>query len=453
MSSHTVNLKAFALSACPPFRRYWEHVEASPQLQSLLREGIWVAFGQVASAIGVLVGIRLLTEYVSPEVFGKVSLLIGIVSLGSSIFCLPLLQAALRFYPELATRMELPVLRRTIRGSLRWSIGFLIGIILLGGAAYSILQGISYSIFPLLAGLLAIETKRGLETNFLTAARRQRPFSIWVAAEAWVRPASAILAVIMLGASPQSVLLGYLAGTAGVLLIFLIVLKREGLTDASQIQRPNSGFSKEIWHYTRSLIPLGIVGWISSLSDRYIIGGMLGLEQVGIYAAAYGIINRGFSISGGIIELTLRPAYFQAVSSGDKVLELKTFRTWLGLTAVMCMGGVLAVYFLRNCIASLLLAETYRSSAALMPWIAAGMSLLIMAYVFEKPCYAYKQTKWVLLIQGTGALTSIGIGLVLVFLYGLWGAAIAVPIYYGFQFLVSCYAAQKVIAQKSKIND
>ncbi len=59
----------------------------------------------------MLLGIRLLTEFVSPEVFGTVSLLIGIATLGSTLFCNPLLQAAMRFYPELAREGQVPRLR------------------------------------------------------------------------------------------------------------------------------------------------------------------------------------------------------------------------------------------------------------------------------------------------------------------------------------------------------
>lgn len=404
-----------------------------------------MAFGQLASAFAMLGGIRLLTEYVPPDVFGNISLLLGVASLGSGIFCLPLLQAALRFYPEMAKKGELSIFRRTIGKSLSWSTALSIGIILLGGAIYSTLQGFSYFAFLSLAGLLALEAVRALQINFLTAARKQRLFSVWVTAESLARPVLAILAVIVIGSTPQNVLLGYLVGTGLIFLVFVLPLKKQHLAEEPKPFKSASGLSKEIWHYALPLIPLAIVGWISSLGDRFIIAGFLGLGQVGIYAAAYGLISRIFNMVGSIIELTLRPIYFNAVSSGNRNLESHIFRLWVTVTILVCGLGVLAIFILKNWIAFLLLAQDYRTSSSLLPWIACGISFLTIAYVFEKPCYAYMHTKWILLIQSVGAVISIPAIIALVILKGVQGAAMAVPIYYGIQLIISWLVASKVI--------
>src|SRR5436309_10519624 len=97
----------------------------SPNLQDLLSwnlgkskrvilgDGLWVFLGQLLSAIGALVGGRLLTEFIAPEVFGAVSLFLGVILLGSNLTCAPLFQSVLRFYPELASQGNVPVLRET----------------------------------------------------------------------------------------------------------------------------------------------------------------------------------------------------------------------------------------------------------------------------------------------------------------------------------------------------
>jgi O-antigen/teichoic acid export membrane protein len=99
---------------------------------------------------------------------------------------------------------------------------------------------------------------------------------------------------------------------------------------------------------------------------------------------------------------------------------------------------------LRNQIGSLLLAEHYRGAIKLMPWIALGYCLLVISYVFEKACYAYKRTKAVLYIQISGAIASICIAIPLVYYWGLQGAAVAVPLYFGIQLLVSIHMARRV---------
>lgn len=419
----------------PQVRREMENRAAPITFQPLLREGIWVAIGHFSSAIGVLVGIRLLTEYVPPQVFGTVSLLIGIISLGSGIFCMPLLQAALRFYSELAMRSELPVLRRTIRDSLRWSMGFLIGILLLGGAAYSILYGVSYLPFLLLSALLPLEIKRTLETNFLTAARRQCQFSIWLAAEAWVRPALAILAVIMLGATSESVLLGYFAGTGVVLFIFMRTVKREGLAAGKRIQSSNSKLYQEIHHYALPLMPLAILNSIISISDRYIIGGIIGLEQVGIYVAMYGLISRAFMLAQGLFEVTFRPYYFNAVSNNASD-EKRIFNVYFSLTLLTSTLAVLMVALFSKSIVTLFFGPKYYSGLNLLSWIALGHGALIMSYAYYTRLYAYKLTKIILLIRGLSTILCLIVETLLIYTLGLMGAALACPIYFGFELLL-----------------
>src|SRR5262249_54898593 len=68
----------------------------------LLAEGGWLALGALVSTIGVPVGLRVLTHYASPDIYGAFSLLLGIVTITSTVFCNPLLQALLRYYPEVA---------------------------------------------------------------------------------------------------------------------------------------------------------------------------------------------------------------------------------------------------------------------------------------------------------------------------------------------------------------
>jgi len=415
----------------------------SKSRQRIINEGVWAALGQIVSAIGTLVGIRLLTEYVPPAIFGSVSLFLGMTSLFSGLFCAPTLQAALRYYPEETQKGRIQLLRYSIEKILKRNTLLLIGFILTGGAILSSATHVSYWIFVLLAGLFLVDVIRGIEINLLTAARRQRPYALWNAAEAWLKPAAAIVIVILLGATLQSVLFGYIMATViGLLLVFTLV-KREGILDGSPIQDSDTALAYQIRKYAIPLIPLAIVGWISSLSDRYIIGGLVGLEQVGIYAAVYGLASRPFLMAGVIIELTLRPTYFDAISTGQDILEKKIFNVWLGITIAVCAFGLIAIMFLHSQLEDLLLAKEYRNTVTLMPWIAFGYSLLVISNVIEKPCYAYKKTKLILYIQTSGAIASIIIGIPLVYYWGLQGAAVAVPLYFGTQLLISIYLARQ----------
>ena len=56
----------------------------APVVQSrrrLLGDGAWVLYGQLSAAVGVLIGTRLLTEFIAPRLFGEIVLLLGIGAL------------------------------------------------------------------------------------------------------------------------------------------------------------------------------------------------------------------------------------------------------------------------------------------------------------------------------------------------------------------------------------
>jgi O-antigen/teichoic acid export membrane protein len=72
-----------------------------------------------------------------------------------------------------------------------------------------------------------------------------------------------------------------------------------------------------------------------------------------------------------------------------------------------------------------------------MPWIMAGYSFLVTSYITTRICYANGRTIDVLVIETVGAISSLVIGLMLIYHAGLFGAAIAVPVYFGIQLLVS----------------
>ena len=393
----------------------------------LLGEGLWVTLGQVASAVGTLVGVRLCTEFIPPEVFGAVGLLLGMTTLGYSLACAPYLQAAVRFYPEAARDRAVPSLRATISNRLARSSAVLLPAIVVIGVGGSMAGGISLGAVLLLAGLSLIDIWRGLETNLLTAARRQRPFAIWTALEAWLRPLAATASALWFGPTPEAVLGGYLAASGVLLLGGMLVVDREGVVPAEGPLAVDAARHRDIQSYVWPLMPLAIVSWISSLSDRYIIGGCLGLKEVGVYAAVYGLISRPFLMAHSAAEGTLRPLLFNAASCGDKVRLVHIWRRWHAGIWGAGLSMLLVFTFCFGSIARLLLAREYLGGAPLMPLLALGQVFLVASYSIYSLLYACTRTKAILVFRSIAA----GASLLTVWLctvrFGLWGAAAACP--------------------------
>lgn len=406
----------------------------------ILRGGTWVVFGQATVGVATVLGTRILTGLANPAVFGTLSLLLGVSALGQSLFALPFLHAAIRFFPDLSRRDHLGSLRFVLRRYLTWSSFSLAGLFLVLGVSSSFTKlHITYWSVVLLAGLLVVEVWRGGETSLLAAAGRQREYSLWNSVDAILRPSLAVAAIVLIGSTPEAILLGYLVAVVCSCSFFSILFRAPSSGRRGDIS-DESRLSKAILSYAGPLIPLGLMSWISNLGSRYVIGAMLGTAPVGMYSATFGLVSAPFLQIQGMVELTLRPAYYEAVSRGEDLREASIIRFWLATVAILCFVTVVLIFVFREGLATLLLAKEYREGADLMPWVAGGYAMLAISYVFARKCYAYGKTGWVVLIEFIGAFSTIVSAIPLVHFLGIKGVAIAVPIAFAMQLLASIVA-------------
>lgn len=398
------------------------------------REGAWVAAGQVSSALAALVSIRIMTELLSPEDFGRLTLLVGMAALALGLAATPRLQALMRYYADWSRNGRTDVVRRVGARSIASLVALGTVVIAGGWAIGGPLIGSARVTGVLVAALFAIDGIRLFELSLLNAARRQRTAAAIYAADAWLRPLLAVATVWALGASANSALAGYVLGSALVVIAMRLVVRLEGRADAASGAALPAGQSEAdlasaIRRYAWPLAPLAIFGWISGMGDRYVIGGLLDLGQAGLYAAAYGLASRPFLMMSSMIELTMRPILQNAIAARDTILITRMKRMFLMTTAAGAATGVAAFALLSGLVADVLLAAQYHSAATeLMPWIALGYAFYVVAIVFSRFCYAFDDTRAVLIQTVVGSAIGIAVLFPTIHYAGLWGAAAAVPI-------------------------
>lgn len=424
-------------------------VSLSSSKKRLLGEGAWVAAGRVMIGLGTLLGVRLLTEFLDPSVYGAVVLMLGLTALGQGLFCRPLMQAAYRFYPDMASSGGVRFLRGTTYKFLFVTTGVLVGVVLIVGALCLPHVEVSYWVFVALAACLIAETPTALEVSLLSAARRQRAVAIWEGTNACLKPAIAVLAIAVLGPTPQSVLLAYFLVTGVTFACARLFLSRgeDRCASVQPHEAPEYNLNQQILRFALPLTPLALVAWLTATSDRYIIGGLSGLGQAGVYSATYGLTSMPITMAAYIIMQTLWPVYNQAVAQKDERMAKRTFRIWLLTTISICGLGFVAIALLRKWIVALLLAEQYRSTAPLLPWLAAGFTFLSVAYVFECTLYTYKRTKLVLLGQSIAAVSSLSVAIPMIVFWGLMGAAVACSVYYAI-YLIIMFALSWLVTKR-----
>jgi O-antigen/teichoic acid export membrane protein len=391
---------------------------------------LWLISGQVLLAVGQLAGVRFLTETVRPEIYGTVSIVLGLVVLGRSQFSLPFAIASMRQYAEAARRDDVDMLKRVVRYWLVRSQGIAAALVLLFGVPYCFFRSISLWLPVFTFGLFVVDSEIGLEAAFLNASKQHRIYSLLRGAEAWFRPILAVVLVHLFSASAAVVLVGYLVG--GLILVIVITVARSSGREA--ITRPvDQELTRRVWRFCLPLFPIAPVEWVSSMSDRYVISGLIGLDAAGIYAASYGLMSQPFLMAGTVVENYYRPHYYDALADNESSSARRILAKWFLLTAVVCVLGLIAVIAFRSLIVSLFLAESYRTATALLFPIALGNALFALSQVSERFLQGQERTDLCLVSRMIGAGMSLAAGIPMIYFYGLPGAAWAVPLYYGCQ--------------------
>ena len=398
----------------------------------VVRDGGWIATGMASSVLARLVGLRLLTELLAPDRYAEVVLLIGLATLGANVLCAPFLESTLRFYPEAARVGTVPVLRRMLSQMLRWRASLVAVLLLVGGGVWTWLfeplPGVLA--FALLAVFLVLDQWRAFEQALLNAARRQSVYSLWTSLDVWLRPLLAAGAVVLLGAEASPVLLGY----ALALLLGNLVFRRFAVraapapADASAVVDAGAwhGTTRaEIIHYATPLIPLAVLGWVMTLSDRYLVAGLVSASEAGIYAAAYGLASQPFITLAGILSRTLRPVFNEAVARDDAARQRQTLLLWLGAALVsLSVGWALLVAF-SGWLVELVLGEAFWDAVRFLPWIAASYVIQGLQQAFEAVIFAQRRTRRFLVVWGISSVTALGLYLLWIPAYGAMGAAMA----------------------------
>ena len=413
-------------------------------------EVCWVVGGQATTALGTLVGVRILTQFLSPDGYGVVSLATGMSALAINLVAAPITQAAIHFYPGVVADGSVSELLSAVLRCYRTMARWVILAALAGGVAYVAWGHGSPVLVVLLSLLFASDCWRSANLSLLNAARRQERYGLWMAADAWSRPLAATLVVVLVGQSPVAVLASYVAVSACLLASFSYGLWPPPQDATVRAMDRAQALDARMWSYALPLVPLGVISWASTLGDRYIIGGMLGVADAGIYAAVYGLSCLPFLILNGTVEQALRPIYQTAVTRGDGPRSRRLLGIWLAVVVGVGSFGVLLFVLGHDILARLFIGKAYRGAAPLMPWIAAGYAIRATSYVFERVCYAFGRTRRVLAIQLCAVAAALALSPVGVMSFGLVGAAMAVPAYYSVQLAVAVLVARRTMQETTE---
>jgi len=164
------------------------------------------------------------------------------------------------------------------------------------------------------------------------------------------------------------------------------------------------------------------LGWVQAQGYRYLMVEDLGLPQVGLFVAGYGLsagIIAGFE---SVLTTYFQPRLYRDASATDPQLQTTAWRRYASavIPSLVLTVGLLVV--LAPDLTRLLLGEKFQAAASFVIWGALAEAARVLASVYSLIAHVHMRTRWLIWPNIVGAATSIGACSLLMPVFGAHGA-------------------------------
>lgn len=239
-------------------------------------------------------------------------------------------------------------------------------------------------------------------------------------------------------------LLGATIGFFGGALVTFIASALTLLPDAGLRVRPRQLL--EGLNYGGPLIPHNIAHWVLGLSDRLLIGRLLGAGPLGVYHFAYQFASI-FLLLTSSINSAILPSFAGIEGSFNRERKLARLRAsiagYFGAIAVLGLG--IAILVPRGVTSWLPI--DYRPSAPLIPWLTGSVAFFAAYSVpMNVLTISLGQTKGIAPISLAAGAINVALNLALLEVIGLWAAVLATAVSYAVLWLGIRYRLRRTQA-------
>lgn len=320
----------------------------------LTKELYWVAVGQFVALLGGVATIKLLTNLMSVQNYGILTLGLTFVGLSGQFAYGPLANAIARYFPIWQEKGNLGGLLRGVRTGHERLFIFVMSISVVLSFIAGAIFGVQWGWLFFVSAILAVVT--GAQSSLLTlqtAVRERKSVAVFQALDPWLRTGIAVVAMWAIGRSAHVALAGFTLGTGLVVVMQLYLLKKKG--DWSELFQKTGILHEQdkvvlgqLWSYAVAFVPIAACGVIASYADRWILLGMFGEKEVGIYAALLLIASTPINALAAVLHQFIVPVVFTKVGtvtdsehinvSGRKIRYVLASFTAISFPILLLMG-------------------------------------------------------------------------------------------------------------------
>jgi len=400
----------------------------SARFRRLFKESLWIVLGQVMVILGSLIGVRLLTELLSPVAYGELTLGMTVAILVAQTIMGPLSGGVMRFYALAIEKKDFNSYLSAVRQLVVQATTAIIVFMLLSVIVLLIIGQTNWIPITAFAFIFAIFSGYDSILNGMQNAARQRIIvALHNGIKAWGRYLIAAGFVLWLGASSSVVMLGYTFALIAVLISQFMFFRRT--LHKKGYGKNQRNWHEQIWKYSWPFSTWGIFYWLQVSSDRWALELFATTRDVGLYAVLFQLGYYPMSMLTGMAIQFLAPIFYQragdASDSGRNAnvnnLSWRLISLFIGLASVI----FLVVLLLHKQIFKTFVAADYASVSYLLPWLFLASGLFAAGQTIALNLQSQMKTNIMIRAKIITALIGITLNFVGAFYYGIVGIVIA----------------------------
>ncbi len=401
------------------------------RVQRLTTEAFWIGFGQALAILAALIGIRVLTELLTPTAYGELALGMTIATLVSQTVLGPLGNGVARFYAPAVERNDVAgYLRAVVRMAL-WGAGLVFGLALIAFVGLQIAGRDDWIAIMLTAALLAILSDcNSILNSIQNAARNRAIVALHQGIESWFRILVAAGLILWLGATSSITMVGYAIAVMLVLVSQYVFFRKTIYREGAPVAGEN--WSQRMWTFSWPFASWGIFTWAQTASDRWALNFFGTTHEVGLYAVLFQLGYYPISLLTGMSLQFLTPIFYQragaANDSGRNIAVDSLNAILTGM--VLCLTGIvsLLMYMFHARIFALFASKDYGTVSYLLPWMTLASGVFAAGQTRALSLMSQMQTRKIALPKITIAVLGLTLNFAAAYVEGITGIVIALVI-------------------------
>lgn len=217
-----------------------------------------------------------------------------------------------------------------------------------------------------------------------------------------------------------------------VLLLFVKTKPQRRLFDA--------GLFRQMMRFALPLVPMTLMMWVLSLSDRYVLLQCKGDAEVGLYG-----IGLRFTNLMNVVISAVSVAYTTfAFSSREDENAKRQYYYIYNIESFLLIGIAFTVGLFGREIVQMMTAESYARSYLTLRDLMFSQAFYAMASIVGYGIYFAKKSGYSLIAVSAGAVLNLGLNLLLIPRYGMTAAALTTLLGYALHYFLTLHFSEKL---------